>query len=98
MVSIWLTGRESGADGESGVANGTQIRISSAIRPPRSPLAATKKKAAEKATFQPCLWPHRIKALPDRFGGHGGHPSGRHPNAALSAQFRPTAAFFMNPS
>jgi hypothetical protein len=66
---------------------------------PASLLAARKKKAAEKATFQPCLWPHRIKALPDRFGGGmGGHPSGRHPNAALPAQFRPTAAFFMDPS
>jgi hypothetical protein len=34
-----------------------------------------KKKVAKNGDLLPCLWPHRIKALPDRFGGHGGHLS-----------------------
>ena len=38
-------------------------------------IALHKKEGRRNGDLLPCLWPHRSKALPDRLGGLGGHPS-----------------------
>src|SRR4029077_9914044 len=56
--------------------------------------APKKREGRQSGDLLPCLWPHRIKASPDRLGGHGGSSVRQITNAAFGRRFLPARRIF----
>jgi hypothetical protein len=77
---------------------GNKSAVNAPRRPPEARIAdsrRTKKKVAEKATFLALPMATQDQGAAGQiWGGMGGHPSGRHPNAAPPPGFRLAVGFF----